>query len=170
MHGLTRQAQRRIDLACGYALGAYISSTFVWVAILLLPGLALFGVIMAVVAGLVGTLRVLTMPRRFWIIPGCTLLYLVIALVLEQTSPGTAELQTAGVGMLYSAALIAPLIHLFRNDFAKSIPPWLCRSCGYPLLGLTEPLCPECGEAFDPEQVPQVDNTKKSPTNGRDIN
>jgi hypothetical protein len=29
--------------------------------------------------------------------------------------------------------------------------PMYCRHCGYSLLHLTKPRCPECGEAFDPE-------------------
>ena len=31
--------------------------------------------------------------------------------------------------------------------------PPQCRECGYILIGLPEPRCPECGRAFDPELI-----------------
>ena len=35
------------------------------------------------------------------------------------------------------------------------LPDWgyLCDSCGYPLAGLRDPRCPECGEPFVPESA-----------------
>lgn len=34
--------------------------------------------------------------------------------------------------------------------------PTLCRACGYSLIGLPEPRCPECGSPFDPHPQLQV--------------
>src|SRR5690242_19490405 len=31
-----------------------------------------------------------------------------------------------------------------------------CLGCDYPLRGLTEPRCPECGRAFDPRDITSV--------------
>jgi len=28
--------------------------------------------------------------------------------------------------------------------------PWQCQTCGYPLIGLPSPRCPECATPFDP--------------------
>lgn len=44
------------------------------------------------------------------------------------------------------ALLIARLPSLVRNRGC-------CRQCGYSLIGLPEPRCPECGTAFDPNDV-----------------
>ncbi len=32
-----------------------------------------------------------------------------------------------------------------------------CPDCGYSLEGLTQPVCPECGEGFDPDWLYSVD-------------
>jgi predicted nucleic acid-binding Zn ribbon protein len=52
--------------------------------------------------------------------------------------------------------VIAPLsiIGCYRGAaIRRPVHPALCRECGYPLHGLTEPRCPECGMAFDPRQL-----------------
>jgi|GEM_PF-2710941 len=141
--------QKRINLACGYALGGYLCVTAAWLAILVIPGLALFCLIGAVVAGFVGTLRALLLGVRFLLIPVTTLIYAPLSFI--------SSLDIAlGLGLLYSAATAAPLYLLFKNHFAKRPPPWLCQDCGYPLLGLDRPLCPECGRPFDPGRVPKI--------------
>ena len=35
-----------------------------------------------------------------------------------------------------------------------------CIECGYSLIGLPEPRCPECGSAFEPEQPGEADTTE----------
>lgn len=42
------------------------------------------------------------------------------------------------------------LFTLPLNDRSDEIQP-RCLGCGYVLLGLTQPVCPECGRAFDPQ-------------------
>lgn len=38
-----------------------------------------------------------------------------------------------------------------EGDPAGARPPIYCRQCGYELVGLSEPRCPECGQPFDPD-------------------
>ena len=146
------RAQRRIDIACGYALGSYIGVTLAWVSMLVGSGFALFALLIAGVAGLFGTLRtIIGMKPRFWITPLFALLYTKLALVCLYYEAGLV-LMTAG--MAFTAAFTLPIIWLFKHDFARSIPPWVCKGCGYPLTGLPGPRCPECGVPFDPYRVP----------------
>jgi len=148
------QAQRRIDVACGYALGSYIGVTLTWLAVLISPGLALFALLIAGVGGLIGTLRsLLVLPLRFWLIPVASLFYVKLALVCSYYNV-VFVIFFAGVG--FTAGFAVPIARLFRHDFARTIPPWVCKRCGYALLGLREPVCPECGEGFDPDKVPDL--------------
>jgi hypothetical protein len=51
-------------------------------------------------------------------------------------------------------AVVVPLsiIACYRGaPIRQSRRPGLCPTCGYPLHGLTEPRCPECGTPFDPK-------------------
>lgn len=149
-----RRAQHRVDVACGYALGAYIGVSLTWFTMIFGFGFAYFAMLIAVAAGLFGTLRtIIGMPIRFWLIPVTTLVFVKLTLIC---SVYDAPLVIVGTGMAYSAALLIPVVLLFQRDFAKSIPAWVCKGCGYPLLGLVEPTCPECGEAFDPDKVPDA--------------
>ncbi len=153
-----RRKQHRVDAACGYALGAYLGVTLFWLSVMLSPGFALFTLLIAAVAGFFGTLRtIFGMPMRFWIIPLASLIF-VKAVLLSLVY--NAETVMLGVGVVFSAAFGYPVYRLFKQDFAKTIPPWLCKGCGYPLLGLTEPSCPECGERFDPADVPKLAETE----------
>lgn len=168
MQARTRAEQRRIDTACGYALGAYASVTLTWISLLVLPGLALFGFIMAGVAGFFGLLRGVLLPLRFWIIQAMTLAYLLVVAFDFGLRINNPPLALAGIGMLYTAALGYNLCHILRHDFARTVPDWLCAGCGYALLGLADHACPECGRPFDPDQVPTVGPTtqKKTPRAG----
>jgi hypothetical protein len=40
-----------------------------------------------------------------------------------------------------------------EKTFADPLPEARCIGCGYPLRGLHEPRCPECGRPFDPADV-----------------
>ena len=149
-----KQAQRRVDIACGYALGAYIGVTLTWISILPGSGFAFFALLIAAVAGFFGTLRTLIrLPLRFWIIPLTSLLYL--SMVPIAMGYGVA-IVAVGLGVVYSTVYAYLIYRLFKHDFAKTIPPWVCKGCGYPLLGLTEPSCPGCGQRFDLDDVPKV--------------
>lgn len=150
-----KQKQRRVDVACGYALGAYIGVILTWLAILLSHNAALYALMIAAIAGFFGSLRAIAgrLPLRFWLIPVASLLYAKAILICSFY--GTLYV-VAVLGVAFTVALTLPLYRLFRNDFAKTIPPWLCKACGYPLLGLTEPTCPECGKLFDLTRVPKM--------------
>ena len=156
------RAQRRVDVACGYALGAYVGVTLTWLAQLLGSNFAFFALLIAGVAGLFGTLRtIIGMPVRFWLIPVAALAYVKLAFI---GSYYNAKFVVLSAGIAFTVALATPIVRLFKHDFAKSIPPWVCKGCGYPLLGLDGPRCPECGERFDPERVPDV--SQVSPSEG----
>lgn len=148
------RAQRRIDVACGYALGAYIGVTLTWVATMLGSGFALFALMIAGVAGLFGTLRtIIGMSPRFWMIPVASLVYVKLSLVCSYYN-AMPVIMLAGV--VFTSAFAVLITRLFKHDFAKTVPPWICKCCGYPLTGLPGPKCPECGERFDPDKVPDV--------------
>jgi hypothetical protein len=42
-----------------------------------------------------------------------------------------------------------------------------CKECGYFLIGLTTPRCPECGTPFDPAKLVQLAQTREAPQPGR---
>jgi len=43
--------------------------------------------------------------------------------------------------------------HFVRAELARH-PCW---ECGYSLIGLSEPRCPECGTPFDPAEYERID-------------
>jgi hypothetical protein len=51
------------------------------------------------------------------------------------------------VGVLYA------FLHLAGTGMRAYVPPWNCKACGYKLIGLVEPRCPECGLAYDRADV-----------------
>lgn len=52
----------------------------------------------------------------------------------------------AGITILYSRFVM-------RSYFPPSPPPFpTCKKCEYPLIGLPEPRCPECGTPFDSQR------------------
>lgn len=150
-----QRKQRRIDIACGYALGAHLGVMLTWIAILFSHNAGYYALLITAVAGLFGTLRVIVgrLPMRFWLIPVASLVYAKAVLICS--AYGTVQVAFS-LGVAFTAALAIPLYRLFKHDFAKTTPPWLCKACGYPLLGLTEPSCPECGKLFDPTNVPKL--------------
>ena len=42
-----------------------------------------------------------------------------------------------------------------------------CQRCGYPLVGLPEPRCPECGEPFDPSLLGDMHSRRVPPRTSR---
>ena len=155
MTNRSKQKQRQVDVACGYALGAYIGVILAWLAIFLGHNAALYALMITAIAGLFGSLRVIVgrLAMRFWLMHVAALLYTKAILICSFYG---ILYVTAALGVALTVALTLPLYRLFKNDFAKTIPPWLCQACGYPLLGLTEPNCPECGKLFDLTRVPKM--------------
>ncbi len=56
--------------------------------------------------------------------------------------------------MLLSIFAIPTTILWWRDR--RRFPSGHCQQCGYNLLGLTEPRCPECSTEFDPATVPPL--------------
>lgn len=162
MQARCREEQRRIDTLCGYALACYLAVSATWVCLLVLPGLALFGFLMAAIAGVFGLLRGLLMPFRFWIVQAITLVYLGVAFTYYSIKSTAMPLELIGVGMLYTAALSYNIFRIMRHDFARTVPDWRCENCGYALVGLSQNKCPECGLKFDPDRVPLIGKSGKS--------
>jgi hypothetical protein len=52
------------------------------------------------------------------------------------------------LGAVLATIVIARFTESQRRRDVPDAP--LCRACGYVLLGLTQPRCPECGHPFDP--------------------
>ena len=63
-------------------------------------------------------------------------------------SPRDAETPFAVMGYAYLCLSGLLTIKVWRSR-PMTWQPWECQSCGYPLYGLTEPRCPECGTSFD---------------------
>ncbi len=154
MNDLQRQ-QHRVDVACGYALGAYLGVTVSWLAVLFVIDAVFFiAMLVTIFAGFFGLLRTLFgLPLRLWVLPLSSLVYIMGVFICMYYN--TLVLAALG-GTVFSIAF-APLIYrLYKNDFAKTVPAWVCKNCGYTLLGLTEPTCPECGQPFDLDAVPKM--------------
>ena len=47
-------------------------------------------------------------------------------------------------------------LSLLRPYMRKALDERICKQCGYWLIGLTEPRCPECGTPFDPELLKRL--------------
>lgn len=156
-----KQRQHAINVACGYGFFAWGMLTLGWIGALVDPtwiGLPWF---LALIAGFFGALRAITFPHpRTWVLPVATLVFLGgITPVLIYLGPAMmASIQLAVVisGFGYSVALLPILRRLIRDDFAKAVPAWTCRTCGYTLIGLDRGECPECGTSFDPEKIPDA--------------
>lgn len=117
-------------------------------------GHAFFALLIAGATGFFGTLRtVFGMPMRFWVIPLVSFFYVKLSIACLYYE---SLFVIFCAGMVYTVAFAVPVFRLFKRDFAKTIPPWICKGCGYPLMGLTGPRCPECGEPFDPDRVPNA--------------
>jgi hypothetical protein len=57
--------------------------------------------------------------------------------------------------ILYIGGVI--LSTYFINALPPQLPPpWICRKCQYPLRGLTQPRCPECGTGFNFDEVQRL--------------
>lgn len=154
-----KRKKRRIDVACGYTALAYASATLFWLLILAMQqSLGLLLIIMSATAALAGILRAWNLGVKFWIVPAITLSYLTLVIISQSTTQplATANLVIMLSGMAYSIVCLIPTVRLWRDEFGKHLPAWLCKNCGYSLFGLSRPTCPECGQVFDPSKVPEM--------------
>jgi hypothetical protein len=71
---------------------------------------------------------------------------------INQWSPRDAELPFAVMGAAYLVA-ITPATVIAWLKRPSGFASWQCQHCGYPLVGLERPQCPECGHSFDPQTV-----------------
>jgi hypothetical protein len=111
------------------------------------PVIAIMGVVVLVL-GLLG---------RYWWAVGLGASYLAICGVFVvmvnvfRLSPRSAYVPFLCVGVPYVLGLIAGTIVASRR-MPREERPWECEGCGYLLVGLSEPRCPECGRGFDPRR------------------
>jgi hypothetical protein len=68
---------------------------------------------------------------------------------LARLSPRSAYVPFLCVGVPYVIGLTAATVWASRR-MPRRERPWECEGCGYLLVGLSEPRCPECGLGFDP--------------------
>jgi hypothetical protein len=79
-------------------------------------------------------------------------LFIFLLIVTLRWGPPQARHPVLIIGGLYTLACI-PLTIWAWFEPSKERSPWVCAGCGYLLRGLTEPRCPECGTAFDPQKL-----------------
>ncbi|MFI4860223.1 MAG: hypothetical protein ACIAXF_06030 [Phycisphaerales bacterium JB063] len=149
--------QRIVNLASGYCFACWVSTTLAWVLFVANAWWAVLLGTMAIVAGLLGLPRGMqTLRGKFIWVPLLTLVYIVLALVIMATVPTDPVVLVSLCGVVYSSVAGMLVWSIARHDFAKPVPAWMCATCGYTLFGLRDGVCPECGEVFDPERVPEM--------------
>ena len=62
----------------------------------------------------------------------------------------TIVVMMAAVGVLFVCGCLVWMRACLRR---MRLMEGICARCGYNLTGLTEPRCPECGEAFDRSHI-----------------
>jgi len=82
---------------------------------------------------------------------GVCVLFVLLVNILNW-SPSAASFPFAWMGLLYTVATAWPSFYAFSHPPSDHIPG-TCRQCGYILVCLPEPRCPECGLPFDPREV-----------------
>lgn len=94
---------------------------------------------------------------RYWWAVGLGQSYLLICIIFVvmvnafRLSPRAAYAPFLCVGVPYVIVLILATITTARRE-PRTERPWECEGCGYLLVGLNEPRCPECGRWFDPRR------------------
>lgn len=100
------------------------------------------------------SLKLLALGIFLFLVPTC-----IDILPLDQylsNTPGS-DAGLAWVAPILACWTLGIIVALFGivgficSLFKKTAIRGLCKRCGYKLKGLTEPRCPECGTAFDPE-------------------
>ncbi|MEM6259758.1 MAG: hypothetical protein AAGI37_15895 [Planctomycetota bacterium] len=82
---------------------------------------------------------------------GISLLLFGLVLTLDW-SPADAELSFSVLSSIYMALSLPMVVYVLVR------PPvlyheWQCTRCGYPIVRLTQPRCPECGSRIEPVLV-----------------
>lgn len=88
---------------------------------------------------------------------------------LFSLSPRTARMPFTLMGLLY-LLIATPGAWMAYQRAPRDADPRVCAGCGYLLIGLTEPRCPECGRRFDPALLPDLASgaqTRAEPPAGR---
>lgn len=95
--------------------------------------------------------------RRVWLVVWaglghCGICGVFVGLVwIAHLGPTQAVPPFLLLGMAYCV-----LTGIYMVRARKRLPlwqPWQCRRCGYPLIGLSKPRCPECGQPFPSAQL-----------------
>ena len=66
--------------------------------------------------------------------------------------PAPAAVPFSIMATIYTLLTVPLTVRMFGR--IPGPDPTRCLTCGYLLLNLTEPRCPECGTAFDPAKLP----------------
>jgi hypothetical protein len=78
-------------------------------------------------------------------------------------SPDEAQQPFIIAGAFVLVALVVVTFLAVRKAPRTPRSPWLCSECGYLLVGLDQPRCPECGQAFElPDTVPESDRPSET--------
>jgi hypothetical protein len=107
------------------------------------------------IAGLGAVVLVLGLLGRYWWAVGIGASHLAICIVFVamvnvfRLSPRSAYVPFLCVGLPYLLGVVGATIVAARRA-PREERPWECEECGYLLVGLSEPRCPECGRGFDP--------------------
>lgn len=94
---------------------------------------------------------------QYWWMVGLGVAHLLICVVFVATviflrlTPDTAYAPFLCVGVPCVIGLIRATAMAARRA-PRAERPWQCDGCGYLLVGLSEPRCPECGRGFDPRR------------------
>jgi len=90
----------------------------------------------------------------FYMIFGPVLLLFPVVLILLNIEPPWSMVLILGLTALSVAIAVGLAAFLFAGG--KAYDPDHCSNCGYPLKGLTEPRCPECGTPFNELQIDNI--------------
>ena len=87
---------------------------------------------------------------------GISLLLYLLVVTLEW-SPSDAELPFSVLSPTYMALSLPMVVYVLVRP-PVLFKEWQCHGCGYPIVGLTQPSCPECGSAIPPALVEKYAN------------
>jgi hypothetical protein len=145
--------------AAGLMIAGWVAAAIAWLlafvdieSIMLSgPVLMLLAMAGAVVAGRARSGALFVTAVVQWGMP----VAIFILIVGMNWGPNAARAPVLTIGAIYLATL-APFVAwaFYRGDAART--PWTCAHCGYALIGLTKPRCPECGSGFNAAEVEQA--------------
>ena len=118
---------------------------------------AVFGLPIVAVAEEAGSRRGLILGG----IQVVNLAVVVVALMVMGGSVGDLDDLAFVLGWAGSAVLLVVTLPLALATWHRPLAgqdPCECRRCGYPLIGLAAPRCPECGTPFDPVIIERTES------------